>query len=362
MGRGSRTSGGRLDGGGVAARPGRGLAALACLAALAGCSIPDNFVDRAVNHNKSLEQAENETLLVNILRAANERPLYFANFSAISGSMSAAVGTGAEGSIGWESGNSTSLGAALTPSFTIENSPSFDLAVQDTQAFARGVLTPIDNNVLDVFYQQDRDMERLLDLFVSRIDLFVKPREGSRAEDDYLASFWNDPFFERRATDAQVTKGVKPQEYGRAGFRCVRTALADAGLDLRQAEPLEPTDLTLPVGQLGDAEAIASALKDGIRFVPGTSAGSVELFRIAGDREFAFAGTPKTQPSAAPASKSARTTGRTGRAWCSWSSRCSCAPPRESSVTSASAPARATAPRSARSVPSPPIRRPKGPT
>src|SRR5262245_42618009 len=75
-----------------------GLALLASLAALGGCAIPDNFVDRAVSYNRALEQAENETLLLNILRAANERPLYFTNFSAIRGSMSASVGLGALGS------------------------------------------------------------------------------------------------------------------------------------------------------------------------------------------------------------------------------------------------------------------------
>jgi hypothetical protein len=55
---------------------------LAALAFLAACAIPDRFADRAVDYNRSLEQAENRALLLNILRAANDRPLYFTSFSA----------------------------------------------------------------------------------------------------------------------------------------------------------------------------------------------------------------------------------------------------------------------------------------
>lgn len=269
---------------------------LAAGLAVGGCSIPDDFVGRAVSYNRSLEAAENETLLLNLLRAANERPLYFTNFSAIRGSMSAAVGAAAVGSVGWESSNTTTLGASLAPSAAIENSPSFDLAVQDTQAFARGVLTPIDNNVLDVFYQQDRDMKRLLDLFVSRIDLVIRPEGDDERADRYIASFWNDPFFTADASGVELMSGPELHEFGRTGFRCVRTVLADAGLQLRQAEPLEPTDVAIPASQLGDAEAIANALKAGVRFRRDDARGPVQILRIGGGADFAFAAGPGDAP------------------------------------------------------------------
>jgi hypothetical protein len=261
----------------------------AALLPLAACTIPDRFADRAVDYNRSLEEAENRGLLLNILRAANDRPLYFTSFSALRGSMSAALGTGAAGTLGIDGGNATSLGVLVAPSATLVNSPSFDLSVLDSQAFARGLLTPIDNNVLDVFYQQDRDMRRLLDLAVSRIDLALsRPEQPSL----YRARFWNDPFF---AGAEEANPGVR--DHGRREFRCVRSLLARAGLELRQGPALKPVHLTVPAAQLGDAEAIANALKAGLRFRPTHDpTPQIELLRLGGDAAFVFPEEPVLDP------------------------------------------------------------------
>lgn len=267
------------------------LPTLAGLALLAGCAVPDRFADRAVDYNRSLEEAENRALLLNVLRAAADRPLYFTGFSALRGSMSVAVGTSAAATLGIDGGNSTALGALLAPSASLVNSPSFDLSVLDGQAFARGLLTPIDNNVLDVFYQQDRDMRRLLDLAVNRIDAAAGARR---------ARFWNDPFFV-----AAEEADPAARDFGRAGFRCVRDLLAGAGLELRQGPALKPVHLTVPAAQLGDAEAIANALKAGLRFRPAGAGPDprVELLRLGGDAAFVF---PEDVPAEAAAVPSQR--------------------------------------------------------
>ena len=265
---------------------------------LAACTVPDRFADRAIDYNRSLEEAENRGLLLNLLRAANDRPLYFTSFSALRGSMSVALGINAAGTTGLDGTNSTSLGALIAPNASIINSPSFDLTVLDTQAFARGLLTPIDNNVLDAFYQQDRDMRRLLDLFANRIDIVLSRPKAEQAAVIFRARYWNDPLFSAiEEADPQV------RDYGRREFRCVGSVLARAGLELRQGEPMSPIAVTLPVDRLGDAGAIAGALRAGLRFR--SIAGPrdlVELLQLHGDAEFVF----PAEPSATRASPSAR--------------------------------------------------------
>jgi hypothetical protein len=265
--------------------------AIAGLLLLAACTVPDRFADRAVDYNRSLEDAENRGLLLNVLRAANDRPLYFTSFTALRGSMSVSLGANAAATIGLDGGNSTSLGGLISPNASIVNSPSFDLAVLDTQAFARGLLTPIDNDVLDVFYQQDRDMRRLLDLFVSRIDVVLRRAGAGERAVFYRARYWNDPLYERRQ---RVDPGVR--DGGRTEFRCARSVLASAGLELRQSAPLVPVGVTVPVLQLGGADAIANALKAGLRFrpVPGRVP-QVELLQLGGAAAFVFPGEPRLE-------------------------------------------------------------------
>jgi hypothetical protein len=268
---------------------GRVLAAwLAAVPALTACSEPDRVADRAVDYNRLLEEAENRALLLNVLRAANDRPLYFTSFSAPRGSMSVSLDANAAATIGLDGDNSTSLGGLVSPNASIVNSPSFDLAVLDTQSFARGLLTPVDNDVLDVFYQQDREMRRLLDLFVNRIDVVLSRPGAEGPAVFYRARFWNDPLFHAAELADPVVR-----DRGRAEFRCVRSVLARSGLELRQGAPLSPIRLSVPVTQLGDAEAIANALKAGLQSRPAAGEpASVELLRLGGDAEFVFPDEP----------------------------------------------------------------------
>ena len=256
---------------------------------LAACAVPDRFADRAVDYTRSLELAENRGLLLNILRAASDRPLYFTSFSAVRGSMSVSLGASAAADLGYEVGDATSLGVVLAPSVALANSPSFDLAVLDSHAFARGLLTPIDNNVLDVFYQQDRDVQQLLDLFVHRIDVVLRdPEAPGPADVLYHARFWNDLLFR-----AAPSGDPAVHDQGRTLFRCARSVLARAGLELRQGEATRPVNLVLPASQLGDAEAIASALKAGLRLRPlAAPTAGVELLRLESDAHFVFPGEP----------------------------------------------------------------------
>jgi len=50
---------------------------------LLGCAIVDNYSGRAVDFNREAEQAQEEVLLLNIVRASLRRPMQFTSLSTV---------------------------------------------------------------------------------------------------------------------------------------------------------------------------------------------------------------------------------------------------------------------------------------
>jgi hypothetical protein len=140
---------------------------------LAGCSVPRNkdIAKNTTEFNLVAEEAGNEMLLLNIVRASKRRPMYFTSFGKLTGQMSFEVGTGSItipfGSIGDGSNNSNSI----SPNASYKNSPLFDVAVLDTQEFTRGIMTPVPMETIEYYWSQGWHKEMLLYLFIRRIDI-----------------------------------------------------------------------------------------------------------------------------------------------------------------------------------------------
>src|SRR5215212_142887 len=70
----------------------RQLLRVACISALLwgpgvfGCAVIDNYSGRAVDFNREAEQAQEEVLLLNIVRASLRRPMQFTSLSSVTGS------------------------------------------------------------------------------------------------------------------------------------------------------------------------------------------------------------------------------------------------------------------------------------
>ena len=60
--------------------------ALLC-AAVAACSFDEGIAERAVKYSKTVEEANNSLLLLNILRARDRRPMHFTAISQVRGSL-----------------------------------------------------------------------------------------------------------------------------------------------------------------------------------------------------------------------------------------------------------------------------------
>ena len=178
---------------------GRRYGRVACVAALLvapglfGCAIVDNYSWRAVDYNKEAEQAQEEVLLLNIIRASLRRPMQFTALQSVTGSASVAgsVNAGAAGSRQTpyislfpltgagpgtlaQSTNSAISRLAnqnLTGNASLSGSATFTVPVLDTQEFYQGILTPIPLQSFDYYLQQNFPPEVLFDLFVLKIEV-----------------------------------------------------------------------------------------------------------------------------------------------------------------------------------------------
>jgi hypothetical protein len=180
---------------------------VACVAALLappglfGCAIVDNYSWRAVDYNKEAEQAQEEVLLLNIIRASMRRPMQFTALQSVTGSASVAgsVNAGAAGTrqtpyvslfplsptaiapctvpgpqcLAQSTNNAISRLASqnLTGNASLSGSATFTVPVLDTQEFYQGILTPIPLQAFDYYLQQGFPPQLLFDLFVLKIEV-----------------------------------------------------------------------------------------------------------------------------------------------------------------------------------------------
>jgi len=150
-------------------------AIVACLlCGLAGCASQRDFVQQAHKANIVLEEAHNQVLLLNILRAEQRRPLYFTAISEFQGPL---------GTASTESAFSITLGAAdANPAFTFGPTKAtadraiFKVAPLDTQEFIRGITQPVPMSVLKHYLDQGWPRPLLLSLLIRRLD--IAPVDG----------------------------------------------------------------------------------------------------------------------------------------------------------------------------------------
>ena len=73
------------------------VAAIALAQVLAACAIIDSYSSRAVDFNREAEQAQEQVLLLNIIRASLRRPMQFTSLQSVTGSGSASGSVQAAG-------------------------------------------------------------------------------------------------------------------------------------------------------------------------------------------------------------------------------------------------------------------------
>lgn len=140
---------------------------------LTGCAmLPKNKIAKsATNYNLVVERAENEMLLLNIVRASKRHPMYFTGLTTIRGSLTYEITTG-EVTIPFGKIGSGLNGAysAVSPVLKYSSNPVFDVAVLDNKEFYNAMMTPVPLETFYYFLQLGWPREMLLHLFILRID------------------------------------------------------------------------------------------------------------------------------------------------------------------------------------------------
>lgn len=143
-------------------------AALFCLV-LSGCAFSGTIDARAVDYNRVEEDANNQLLVINILRARDNAPLYLAEFQNIHVSLTGTVSTGnVQVPFGPGRKPATKLYSA-SPSVVVSSQPTFDATQLDTQQFTLGMLRPIEPVTWEYYWHRDYSPYLLLHLFLASI-------------------------------------------------------------------------------------------------------------------------------------------------------------------------------------------------
>jgi hypothetical protein len=141
---------------------------------LAGCApIPKGQIaGGATDYNLAVEKAQNEMLLLNIIRASKRHPMYFTVLNDVKASMVYTVQAGMYVPLGKFGSNTAGSGLyTIAPGAAYTSNPLFDVALLNSKEFVRGMLEPVQPQTFDHFWQQGWSKEMLLYLFVHRMEV-----------------------------------------------------------------------------------------------------------------------------------------------------------------------------------------------
>lgn len=130
---------------------------------LTGCVSHRSLAENSVGFNLAVEQAQNEMLLLNAVRASLRRPMYVSGISKVTGGLTSTVSTTLSIPFGKKADANTG-----TPGATFSANPTFEVPVLDSQEFMTGFLKPLDKDLLALYWEQGWPRELLLHLLIQR--------------------------------------------------------------------------------------------------------------------------------------------------------------------------------------------------
>jgi len=149
-----------------------------CCAALLGCAVVDQYSGRAIVYNLEAERAQDQAILLNIVRAYLHRPMQFTTVSTITGTALASGGAQytLPTNVPFRPSTQGATGIAAFPplptwlfSGTMSGGPAFTVPVLDTQEFYQGILKAIPAQLWDLYIQANYPPDLLFNLFVQKV-------------------------------------------------------------------------------------------------------------------------------------------------------------------------------------------------
>lgn len=135
------------------------------LLVLAGCTGGKHMVATARDANLALEESTNEMLLLNIIRASQQKPMYFTGLADVSMTDTAKLA----GTLSLPFGRNTTSAFDFSPSFTFEARPGFKIQILDNKEFIRAIHAPATLDTLDFFLSLGWPAEFLLYMFTESV-------------------------------------------------------------------------------------------------------------------------------------------------------------------------------------------------
>ncbi|HEY9422295.1 MAG TPA: hypothetical protein VIW92_12830, partial [Thermoanaerobaculia bacterium] len=121
-----------------------------------------------MSFNRAVEEAQNDMLLLNVIRSSLRRPMYITGIQTASGSIETGASAGLAipfGEFRTKKGDPQSG----TTGATYKENPSFDVTVFNTKEFVTGFSTPIDPKLMAYYWDQGWRPALLLHLLVEHI-------------------------------------------------------------------------------------------------------------------------------------------------------------------------------------------------
>jgi hypothetical protein len=219
-----------------------GLSGIAGLTLLVACAHFEKFSNQATEFNVQVADAQNKTLLLNIVRAANRFPMHFTELSTLSGTGTTTIGGTVTIPVGILNGGMGT--GSVAPTASITETPTFNVAVLETQEFYKGMLAPISTDELSTYLQEGLEPELVLSLGIGEL-LYQKKAN------DIALPILNDfhPLKEdyEPLCPAQYADSARASQY--ACFKSILQALLDRGLTT------EPIKTATNIGGLIDQSA-----------------------------------------------------------------------------------------------------------
>jgi len=135
-------------------------------AALLGCAVIDQYSGRAVSYNVEAEQAHDQALLLNIVRASQRRPRQFTIVQKITGQAQAQGTANVTVPMGPHSNLQYKTGQFSTQ---LSGTETFEVASLETNDWYEGILRPLSGQFIHLYIQAEFPHDLLWNLFLGKI-------------------------------------------------------------------------------------------------------------------------------------------------------------------------------------------------
>lgn len=164
----------------------------------------------AIASNQAVEAATNSVLVMNILRARDGAPTFFSDVSHLRGALQTQASISAPTAVGPYDVSHWTGRSLVSPSFSLQSSPSFDVAPLNSESFTRGINEPIDVRVFQYYLDRAIPPDLLLQLFVDKIE--DVRYEGGRA---VITPYYNVPCDTPESNCGLLSEGAGERRFDR---------------------------------------------------------------------------------------------------------------------------------------------------